>query len=317
MTMTAEPVSIQLPPLHDSQRVIAKHPARFKVVCCGRRWGKTLLGMVLALRVALKGGRVWWVAPTYKQALEGWSYLLRLAIKVESSVKQAELLVTFATGGTIQVRTGDTPDNLRGAGLDLVVLDEAAMMKADVWDLAIRPALADRRGEALFISTPKHFNWFFALFSRGESADHPDWASWQKPTWDNPFIDEDEIDSARAEMDDDDFEQEFAASFTAIGGAVFKMLGANRPIFLRPMPPGLEFVRTGVGMDWGTTPQHKAAVVCGSRLKTGVIWYRSRWEDYEGGDAAWFTEAKRCKVDHGATFARVDRSQSRDRKSVV
>ena len=80
---------VNLPPLHTGklpgsggQREIAEHPARFKVVCCGRRWGKTLLGVVLCLRTALPGGRTWWVAPHYKEAREGWNVLVTLARQI-------------------------------------------------------------------------------------------------------------------------------------------------------------------------------------------------------------------------------------------
>src|SRR5690606_647788 len=99
-----------------------------------------------------------------------------------------------------------------------------------------------------------HFNWFYDLFTLGEQG-NGDWKSWQHPTWDNPYIPESEIEAARRDMLPEDFEQEFGASFTAVGGAVFRDLSANRSYFLRPMPAGIELKRVGVGMDWGTTKQ--------------------------------------------------------------
>ena len=302
---------IYLPPLHEKQLAIAKHPARFKVVCCGRRWGKTIFGIVMCLRAALKGGRVWWVAPTYKQAMEGWAYLLEQALQIEGAkILKGELEVHFPRGGRVQIRTeGGDPNNLRGAGLDGVVLDEAAIIKPDSWELVLRPALADKQGWAIFISTPQHFNWFYDLYERGEKGEN-DWASWTYPTWTNPDVKDEEIEAARRDMSDEDFEQEFGASFTAVGGAIFRLLSANRPIYLRPMPTGLEFRRTGVGMDWGTTPGHQASVVCDSLTSTGAVWRRSVWLDHSGSSDAWRVEAVRCKRDYGATFAMVDRSQS-------
>jgi hypothetical protein len=312
-TETRDQITITLPPLHPSQQLIAKDPARFKVVCCGRRWGKTLLATTMLMRDALKGKRLWHVAPSYKQTLEAWEYLQRLVSQMPRDIAKthlSELMVTFVGGGSIQMRTADNPDNLRGAGLDGVVLDEAATIKPEAWDLVLRPALADKQGWALFISTPQHFNWFYDLFERGQDTEYKDWASWQKPTWDNPFIHEEEIESAKRDMEEGDFEQEFAASFTAIGGAIFPLLSANRAIYLRPFPASLEVRRTGVGMDWGTTKQHNASVVCGSMTSTGTVWIRSAWLDDSGSDDLWFDEAKRCKRDYNATFARVDRSQS-------
>ena len=63
-------------------------------------------------------------------------------------------------------------------------------------------------------------------------------------------------------------------------------------------------------MDWGTTPGHQAAVVCDSITSTGAVWRRSVWLDHTGSSDLWRAEALRCKRDYGASFARVDRSQS-------
>jgi len=311
--MVAAPVevTVTLPPLHDSQRVIAKHPARFKVVCCGRRDGKTVLGIVLCIRCAAKKGRAWWIAPTYSIALEGWNYLLRLVRNFPGvKVAVSRMMATFPGGGTIEIKTADNPDNLRGAGLDFAAMDEFASMKPDVWDLIIRPALADHQGEALFISTPKHYNHFFDLYQHAEADETGTWACWQHPTWDNPFIPQDEIDAAQRDMDPADFDQEFGASFTAVGGAIWPLLSANRPLYFRPMPANLDFRRKGIGMDWGTTDGHKAAVVSGGITSTGAVWFFSRWESASGSSNDWYDEAARCKRDYGITFARVDRSQS-------
>ena len=306
-------VTVTLPPLHPSQRAIAKDTRRFKVVCCGRRWGKTLLAMTLCLRGGLNKQRIWHVAPTYKQTLEGWSYLMRIVHQLPRNVAKvhtAELQVTFAGGGSIQMRTADNPDNLRGSGLDGVVLDEAATMKADAWDLVLRPALADKQGWALFISTPQHFNWFYDLYERGQDKMVEDWASWQHPTWDNPYIPDSEIVAAQRDMLPEDFDQEFGASFTAVGGAVFRLLSAERQFYLRPMPHGLEWIKRGVGMDWGTTKQHQASVVSGGATKPGAAWITSSWLSASGSSDEWRAEARRCITSHGAKFARVDRSQS-------
>lgn len=274
-----------------------------------------MLGMTLCLKTGLRGGRVWWLAPNFKQALEGWAYLQRLVNQLPATMARSQLseyLVRFQGGGSIQIRTADNPDALRGAGLDGVVLDEYASMKPDVWDLIIRPALADRQGWAVFISTPAHFNHFYDLYDHAEKDDSGTWAAWTHPTWDNPYIPESEIEAAQRDMLPEDFDQEFAASFTAVGGAIFRELSANRPLFLRPMPAELvgQFKRTGIGMDWGTTKEHQSAVVCASRLASGAVWVRAAWQSDSGSANDWYDEAARCKRDYDATFARVDRSQS-------
>ena len=311
--MITPSIDITLPPLHANQQLVAKDRSRFKVVCCGRRWGKTLLAMTLCLESALKGKRIWHVAPTYKQTLEGWAYLQRLVQQMPVSIAKtnvSELTVKFTGGGSIQMRTADNPDNLRGSGLDGVVLDEAATMKEDAWKLVLRPALADKQGWALFISTPLHFNWFYDLYAHSEDPEVKDWAAWNFPTWTNPFIAESEIAAAQLDMLPEDFDQEFGASFTAVGGAIFRDLAANRQMFLRPMPASTELRRTGIGEDWGTTDAHHAANVCGGITSSGVVWIRSRWESASGSANDWDDEALRCKRDYGASFSRIDRSQS-------
>lgn len=321
MVTETKPLSVTPPPLHKAQAAIVHSPARFKVVCCGRRFGKTMLGVFTAvfgnregtIKGALQGKRIWWVAPSYKEALEGWSYLQRLVVQLPKSIattSTTELMVKFAGGGSVQVRTGDDPDSLRGSGLDGVVLDEAATMKPDVWYLVLRPALADKQGWALFIGTPRHFNWFYDLYSRAESKAEANWQAWQHPTWDNPYIPQSEIDAAQRDMLPEDFDQEFGASFTAVGGAVFRLLSAERARFLRPMPRDLDFTRTGIGEDWGTTPSHQANTTCGSLTRGGQVWIRSSWLSPSGSSDLWRAEAVRCRKDYGASFARVDRSQA-------
>ena len=145
---------------HPGQHEILRHPARFKVVACGRRFGKTETGKILLIERALAGAsgggsarRIAW--RTMCGAAE-------VGVGRGDARKNEEMRrLDVAGGGVIRVRSGRDPDGLRGAGLDLAVLDEAAYLHPDVWRAAIRPALADRR-EALFLSTPRGRNWFWA-----------------------------------------------------------------------------------------------------------------------------------------------------------
>jgi predicted phage terminase large subunit-like protein len=167
----------------------------------------------MCLEKALEGQkRAWWVAPTYPVATIGWRFLKSLARQIPgAAILESERLVTLPTGGEVQAKSADNPDGLRGAGLDFVVIDEAAYVKEDAWTEALRPALSDRQGGALFISTPNGLNWFWKLFERAITS--PGWARWQRPTWDNPSIAKQEIEAARAELGDVIFRQEFGAEF--------------------------------------------------------------------------------------------------------
>jgi len=161
-------MKLRLPALHAAQAEIRDSEARFRVVAAGRRFGKTLLGSALCIAVAARGGRTWWVAPSYKMAAVGWRGIRQLAAQIPlTQVHKVRMLVTLPSGGTVQVRSADDPQSLRGEGLDFCVLDECAFMREEAWAEALRPALSDRQGGAMFISTPKGRNWFWRLYQRG------------------------------------------------------------------------------------------------------------------------------------------------------
>ena len=244
-------LTIDLPAFHEGQQVVDASRARFKVLACGRRWGKTRYGTHKCLRVALAGGRAWWVAPSYKGAAVGWRGVKGLARQIPGAEKsETQRLVTMPGGGSVQVRSADEPDSLRGEGLDLVIIDEAAFVQEEAWTGALRPALSDRIGSAVFISTPRGRNWFFHLWNRGQSGDDPDWHSWRFPTSSNPFISPDEIEAARQELPEDVFAQEYLAEFLEGSGAVFRNIIA---CLTAPAcnPDDHAGHRTVMGADWG------------------------------------------------------------------
>jgi predicted phage terminase large subunit-like protein len=214
-------VEVRLPALHPAQQEVLTSPARFKVVCCGRQWGKTFMAAVTCFASALRGGHVWWVAPHYQEGELAWKKLLRLAVQVPGTrVEQRPVYrITTPAGGTIQVRSADNPDSLRGATLDGLVMDEAASAKADAWNV-LRPTLLIRRGWAMFISTPKGQNWFFDLFN--DAAHRKGWERWQLPTSTSPFAEMDLLEADRQEMHPLVFAQEYEAQFVEGSGTIFK-----------------------------------------------------------------------------------------------
>lgn len=196
--------------------------ARFKVVCGGRRLGKTRFGAGMAIAPAIEGGRSWWVAPTSQLAQVGWRTLRNLARKIpRAEVRLVDRTIMLPSGGWVQVRTAGEPGGLISEGLDFVIYDEAARGSEESWTQELRPALTDRKGWALFISTPLgRANWFYGLYRRGQSGD-PAWASYHFPTSANPFIDEDEISAAEELLPRDVFDQEYMAEFNDAGSSPF------------------------------------------------------------------------------------------------
>ena len=210
---------VTLPQLHEGQLEVAYSNARFKVLSAGRRWGKTRLGVWLCLEQAWRGKRSWWIAPTYSMALEGWKDLRNIGVEYGTVVKEGEKSIITPTGGMVSIKSADNPDRLRGAGLDFVVLDECAFMKENVWGEVVRPTLTERRGGALFISTPKGYNWFEKLFNNAQDLD--DWERWQLPTTTNPFVPLDELQVARKEIGSFLYSQEYEAQFIEQAGGLF------------------------------------------------------------------------------------------------
>jgi len=204
--------------LRDHQLLVYGHPARFRVVVAGRRFGKTHLALWEMLRAAAGGGRrVWYVGPTYPQAKSiAWKRLKQVTRPFwESRASERELTVYLESGSTISLRGADRPDSLRGNSLDFVVLDEFASMRPSVWTEALRPALSDRRGRALFLGTPQGWNHFFELYDQAKTV--PDWAAFQFTTAQGGNVSPTELAAAAAELDADSYSQEFEAAFTGAG----------------------------------------------------------------------------------------------------
>jgi len=215
----------ELPGLHENQQEVSQSDARWKILCAGRRFGKTRLGIHMCMEVALNGGRAWWVAPTFAIARVGWRALENAAYsfppEIQPKISLANMEVLFPNGGSISCKSADNPQRLRGEGLDFLVMDEAAFIKPDVWQEVLRPTLTERKGSALFISTPMGMNnWFFDLWETAGNS--PNWERFQYSTYDNPAIDPEEIDSAKDEVGSIVFAQEYLAEFVDAGQGMLK-----------------------------------------------------------------------------------------------
>lgn len=199
---------IELPKPHINQVPILQSKNRFRVVMCGRRFGKSELSQIEIITAALKGQTVAYITPTYNLAK---TFFDKLAKTIPFPANRSELLLTMPTGGTIQFFTGERLDNLRGRKFHLVVVDEASFIPnlEDGWLNSIRPTLTDYKGRALFLSTPKGKNYFYSLFMKGGE---PDWEAFRFTTYDNPHISKAEIDDARVQLPEIVFEQEYMAN---------------------------------------------------------------------------------------------------------
>jgi len=212
------------PTLHPGQQEIKANAARFNVVNCGRRFGKSILGEDLAMDMALSGKPVGWFSPDYKSLLENWRSLLRILAPITTRRSELEKRIELSTGGVIECWSLDSdPECSRGRKYGRVIIDEAAKVRwlMRAWLEAIRANLADFQGDAWFFSTPKGRNDYWELYQRGANTDLPEWRCWKKPTSDNPYILPTEITAMRAEMGPRIASQEIDAEFLEVGGRFF------------------------------------------------------------------------------------------------
>lgn len=201
---------LELPQPHTNQRSILESEARFRVVLCGRRFGKSELSQIELITKALIGQQVAYITPTYNLAK---TFFDKLSKAVPFPSNRSELTIAFPNSGSVQFFTGERLDNLRGRKFHFIVIDEASFIPdlEDGWLNSIRPTLTDYKGRALFLSTPKGKNFFYSLYMKGVSGE-PDWASFKFSTYDNPYIDKAEIDDARRQLPEIVFEQEYMAN---------------------------------------------------------------------------------------------------------
>lgn len=267
----AQVINVQLPRLHAGQVDIEAHPARFKVVVCGRRWGKTTYGVWKTVKGALElPGVYWWVAPTYKviNNSNAWGMLKALTGSIPGcEVREGDGCVRFSNGSEIWIKSADNPDGLRGPKLRGVILDEFAQIRPDTWFEVIRPALTDYKGWALFIGTPKGKNWAYRLFEMAKVRDN--WESWRKPTVTNPFIDPAEVEDARNDMTEEGFAQEYLADFGASQYLVYPEVDPDIHEWRDPIP---EFISYHGGLDFGGD-------TIGAHKSTGAIAGRTRADE--------------------------------------
>ncbi len=249
---------IQLTP---AQAVIASDLHRFRVLCCGRRFGKTTLAIdqIKGCAALRAGSRIAYIAPTFQQARDiAWQQLKKDCKDAAEFVNETRLEIKLVNGSLIVLRGWESIETLRGQQFDLVVLDEVASMRNFKlnWQEVVRPTLTDTKGEALFISTPKGFNHFYELFNEQEKD--PDYKSFHFTTYDNIYIPPEEVDKASVELGADRFAQEYLADFRKTEGLVYKEFDREKHVISEQeledlKMRGLALVELLVGIDFGYT----------------------------------------------------------------
>jgi len=208
---------------HPGQLEVHRSRALRRVLACGSRWGKSTCAAMEAVAAALDPRDVskgWVVGPTYELAQLIYQRVLevlekKLAHRIVAIVpREHRIQIRNLSGGLseIRARSADNPDSLLGEGLDWVVVDEAARLKASIWEEHLSQRLIDRGGWALLLSTPRGKNWFHKLYKRGQGKD-PDFASWRCPSWTNPHLDREVIEREKGRLDEAAYLAEYGAEF--------------------------------------------------------------------------------------------------------
>lgn len=250
--------------LHSKQMEVYGSKHRFRVVVAGRRWGKTALSRVLIIKMAqVKKRKIWYVAPTYRMAKQiMWTDLLDAIPKAWiRKVNETTLTITLVNQTRIELKGADKADSLRGVGIHFLVLDEFQDMSEETWTQVLRPTLADTGGHAIFIGTPKAYNYLHTVYQLGQRGPTyqdakgrtrvNEWMSWQFPTITSPFIPKSELEAARRDMDEKSFKQEFEASFETMSGRVYYPFDRALHVGKYPFNPKLPI---WIGMDFNIDP---------------------------------------------------------------
>lgn len=251
------------------QEEVIQSPARFKVLCVGRRAGKTVLGALIANLAAFQGKKVLWASRSTKNMNDAWKELQKIAKQINRQFIVKTQFIEggghdclrskeypnrdidyFAHDGCINARDVRFPDNLRGSEYDLIIIDEAAYIDREVWTAVLRPTIMGINGKAIFMSTPNAKNWFYELYLFGQDTDMKDWQSWQLPCTVNPSVTEDELKGIKRELSSaSEFKREYMAEFVDGGEAVFTKVRENA-IATPQISPEQGHVYY-MGIDWG------------------------------------------------------------------
>ena len=255
--------------LSEPQKQVAYDNHRFRVLVTGRRFGKTTLAIrELCYMARLPGKVCWYVAPSYRQAKQiAWIQLKeRLAdLRWIKKINEAELTIFLKNGSRICLRGADNPDSLRGVGIDLICFDETSDIPETAWTSVLRPTLSDTKGKACFFSTPKGMNWFHDLYQKGQNKAEQEWRSWLFTTEEGGWVDKDEIEQAKRDLDIKSYRQEYQATFETFSGIIYYGFDMQHNVKQFEMPEDVNIIH--IGMDFNLDPM--ASVV--SYIKDGIV----------------------------------------------
>lgn len=200
-----------------------KQEGRFKAIRCGRRWGKTELGITIACDAAIKGKSFGVFAPDYKILAETFTRCAEILAPVKVNSSKIEGVIRLVNRGRIDFWTLNNPRAGRSRKYHGVLLDEVAFADndmMDIWQKAIKPSLLDYSGSALALSTPNGAdpdNFFYQICTDQKHG----FVEYHAPTSTNPYLPADAVANLEKENTPLVFRQEYLAEFVDWSGAAF------------------------------------------------------------------------------------------------
>lgn len=275
-------ITVQLYSPHPGQVPVHKSKARFRVVPCGRRFGKTYLGCNEIIKFCCEHNNILgaWVSPTYRQSKIAFRLIKNALASLSSHKSDSELTLELPNGSRMMFCSSDNYDALRGNGIHFLVIDECGDVEEKAWTEVLRPCLSDTRGKALFLGTPKGRNFFYMLYHRGLDPMYPDWESFHAPSSSNPYIPPEEIEAARKELPEDAYAQEYLAEFLEESAGVFRRIDGiiEGELDLDYMPVyGHEYI---LGWDHAKYNDYSVITLIDATARKVVWWDRFNQIDY-------------------------------------
>jgi hypothetical protein len=283
-------IDITLPRLHPKQQEIRDKATRFNVLSCGRRFGKDVFGIDCLVDPDTLAWPQAWFSPSYKLMLEVWREVDQQLKPMIARRSIQERRLELLGGGVIDFWSLDDVDAGRGRRYKRVIINEAGLVKSlwDTWNYAIRPTLADFKGDAFFMGTPKGRNDFWRLYQLGQDDSRPDWSSFQVPSHHNPHVPASEFDAMRDTLPERVYLQEIMADFIDDAGGVFRgvMRAVDAGVWQDEPIDQHQYI---FGVDWGKLNDYTVITVVDVTL--GHVCYIDRFNKID-----YVVQAQRLKV---------------------
>lgn len=260
---------------------IEQPDVKYVTLCTGRQIGKTLLAenFILKWGLTTPNSLTMVVAPVYSQVRKIFDDLEKVlaSTNLVVSKNKSNYEIVLINKSKIIFRSAERPDTMRGNTLDYLIVDEAAFIADKVWDEVLKPTILVKGKKCLFASTPKGKNWFHSLHLRGLDPSQPAYLTFNASSFDNPFINQDDLLEAQQTLPPDIFKQEILGEFVDSGGEVF--VDIDRFCILEQYPPKQSGKKYWAGIDFGRQNDYSVLTIFDDNGNL-VYFYRERQKSW-------------------------------------